>query len=247
MVNTGSVISIGSSSPEKLQHQLTLKKKRPVYEQIVDLRECDTSPSPSQQSKKEAGSTPIKTTDEMAGCIAPQHFRPPMNPANRPVYVEGQELEGPHKGSGIDEEYGHYPMYFATADPEWYSQPDLRDQIPEYVALDDAMVYIVVKLFSAKERSEKWGLDFNKQGHIQGARQHAGLPFTIEYRGNRYYPIYRKYYALSGDHESGRSPELLSQSAGKAADSPTNFSFGAIKVLKIYQKNTHLLDVVRRI
>lgn len=61
---------------------------------------------------------------------------------------------------------GHYPLFTAGSTAEWYAQEGLKEIIPRYVALDDAMVYVVCKLFTAKERGQFFGVDFDLAGHI---------------------------------------------------------------------------------
>jgi hypothetical protein len=104
-----------------------------------------------------------------------------MKAGDRTIYQEGDNTSVPRQGTTLDEQFGHYPLLEAADNIEWYAQEDLKDDIPRYIALDDAMVYMVVKIFSPGERGKFFGVDFDQQGNIRGARRDVGIPPTVSY------------------------------------------------------------------
>ena len=177
--------------------------------------------------------------------VPPQSYVPPKKASSRPKWNEGQATLPPvPTGNTLDEQMGHYPLLEAGNHMPWFAQDDLKQIIPWYVALDDAMVYVVCKLFTAKERGDRFGVDFDQQGNIRGAREGVGIPPTVTFQGKRYYLVYRKCYLLAGDHDlADRKRNLLSQRLGKKANSKktSDFSFEAVEVSPLYMHHRHVL------
>jgi len=168
---------------------------------------------------------------------------------DRQKWQEGERLKGPRAGNTVDEKFGHYPLYTAATNRAWYGMTfaALREEIPRYVALDDTMVYVVVKVFKSKERAEFFGVDFDQQGNIWGARQGVGTPPSVTFGANRYYLVFRKYYVLCGAHKLGSQKKLLSQRDGKAKKNveESEFSFGAVLIPQKYQAEENILNIIR--
>ncbi|RVX74663.1 hypothetical protein B0A52_01790 [Exophiala mesophila] len=70
---------------------------------------------------------------------------------------------------------------------------------PVKVRLDDVMVYIAIRMFSATERAKRFPADFDNNGNIRTTRPHFGGGCRVQTRtGCQFYIIYKGYYCLTG-------------------------------------------------